>query len=186
MIQIKKITLLGLASLLVATTLFSPVNAQEATENILTEQKVSIIRANCQAAQGILQRVQRNDIVTRTNRGRSYEATLTLMAAFNSRAALNKINEPRLVQATAQLQSKFVEFYDHYTKHQNDLKAVLAIKCKEKPEEFYQLLTTARSSRIRLKSDVDQMSVLIKDYGQIVRELTKTAPKQTGNSGEGE
>lgn len=184
MTSLKTLSLFGLSALLLATSVYSPVDAQGGPENPLTEQKIAAIRVNCNEAQSILQRVQRNDIVTRTHRGRRYETVLSLMASFNSRAALNQINEPRLVQATAQLQTAFMQFYDHYTKHQDDLEAVLEVDCVAQPEVFYQNLVTARESRAILSTDVTEMSVLIDEYANVVREIGTTLALRSESQGE--
>lgn len=156
------------AALLGSLLAFSPLLAQAPTPGSapagLTEQKIATIRQNCVDAQSNLQRIQRSDVVSRTNRGRSYEETLRLMAAFNGRLAYNKINEPRLNEIATELQKNFTVFYGDYTNYENTLEQVIRVNCVDQPVSFYQLLVQARGQRLQLKNDVDAMQRLIDEY----------------------
>ncbi|RWZ79595.1 MAG: hypothetical protein EOT04_00920 [Candidatus Chaera renei] len=168
----RRYAVLSGVSFLGALLVFGPLLAQSAGSTAsLTEQKIATIRQNCVDAQSNLQRIQRSDVVARTNRGRSYEETLRLMAAFNGRLAYNKINEPRLNEIATELQKSFTTFYGNYTDYENTLEQVIKINCSEQPVSFYQQLVQARDKRKQLKNDVDAMQRLIDEYAARVATL---------------
>lgn len=134
----------------------------------LTPEKLEQIRNNCGAAQSAIQRIQKSDIVTRSNRGRSYEYILQLMASLNSRIALNKLSQTRMVEITSELHAKYRSFYGHYTEYEAVIDQILRLQCTERPQEFYDTLQTLRAQRTRLADDVSQMRQLIDEYEQLV------------------
>lgn len=130
----------------------------------LTDEYIASIKAGCaDALQGMLQ-VQRAEAVTRVNRGREYEATLRLLAAFNSRAVLNKLDIPVLTGTTTRLQTKFSEFQKDYLNYADTVDEALKINCKAAPVTFYDNLTAAREARARVASDVRDMDALFSEY----------------------
>ncbi len=147
-----------------------PARAQT-NEEPITPEKIELIKTHCESAQTSIQRLQRSDIVTRTNRGRGYENTLRLMAALNSRMALNSLSQPRMTELTSQLQTTFNQFYGHYTEYETNLERSLRINCKDQPVAFYQQLSKVRQLRAQLKKDVDEMGQYIVQYDQLVAEL---------------
>ena len=107
----------------------------ETTEPI--DQHMAAIRVGCvDALQGMLQ-VQRSEAATRVNRGREYEALLKLVAAFNSRVVLNKLDAPALTGAASRMQSRFSQFQRHYIEYADKMDTALNINCKEAPVTFY-------------------------------------------------
>lgn len=144
----------------------TPAHAQEDFASSLTEEKVQLIRQNCISAQVALQRFQRSDLVARTNRGRSYESLLELMAALNSRLALHKRNEPRMIEIANELQNNFSAFSKTYTEYEEDMKNAIRTKCVDQPVTFYQHVVDARVERGKLKSRIDIMQQLITEYQQ--------------------
>lgn len=159
------------AFFIVASGVVLPVAAQSPE---LSPEKIEQIRNNCEAAQSAIQRTQRSDIVSRTNKGRSYEYILRLMASLNSRIALSKMSQPRMVEVTSTLQAQFEGFYQHYTSYENSVNETLGINCREKPTEFYESLQTLRENRARIARDVQEMQVLIEEYNQLVAELEES------------
>jgi hypothetical protein len=145
------------------------VNAQ--TAQPLTDQYIASIRVGCaDALQGILQ-VQRTEAATRVNRGREYEALLRLVAAFNSRVVLNKIDAPVLTATTSRMQQRFAQFQQHYLDYADKMDATLDINCKEAPVTFYDNLTAAREARAQVANDVVEMNKLLDEYQQGLNEL---------------
>jgi hypothetical protein len=130
----------------------------------LTDQYIASIRAGCSdALQGILQ-VQRTEAATRVNRGREYETLLRLMAAFNSRVVLNKLDVPTLTGTSARMQGKFADFQKHYLEYADTVDATLKVNCKVAPVTFYDNLTATRDARAKVASDVREIDDLLNEY----------------------
>jgi hypothetical protein len=128
----------------------------------IEDSRIDLIRSVCISSQGAMQRVLVSDRVTRINRGRAYEDTLKLLAAFNSRASLNTYNVSDLVANTSSLETQFGKFKTQYLDYEQKLKVVIAVDCKEQPAEFYNNLQRARASREALQvtiSDIDKTLV---------------------------
>jgi hypothetical protein len=155
-------------------TLLSPFVRAEGAP--LTDEYIASIRTGCaDALQGIL-RVQRTEAVTRVNRGREYEETLKLLAAFNSRIVLNKLDAPVLTGTTSQLQTKFSDFQRHYLEYADKMDDTLKINCKDAPVTFYDSLSAARDARARVADDVRGMSDLFSEYQKGLDELKAQLP----------
>lgn len=130
----------------------------------LTDEYIASIKAGCSdALQGMLQ-VQRTEAATRVNRGREYETLLRLMAAFNSRVVLNKLDVPTLTSTSARMQSKFSEFQRHYLEYADRVDATLEVNCKVAPVTFYDHLTAARDARAQVADDVVAIEELLDEY----------------------
>lgn len=156
----KRALLMFSAFLVVAS---SPMVRAETTEP-LTDQHIAAIRVGCaDALQGILQ-VQRTEAATRVNRGREYESLLRLVASFNSRIVLNKLDAPALTSTASRMQTRFTEFQQHYLDYADNADATLDINCKEAPVTFYDSLTETREARARVAADVAEMDRLLAEY----------------------
>lgn len=138
----------------------------------LTDARIEIIRQNCTEAQATMQRVLRSDTASRVNRGRAYEQTIKLLAAFNSRAALNTYNVPGLIDSTATFESEFSAFKDTYIAYDNALRDALNIKCSEQPVTFYDALHKARDQRALLVTHITAMNHLLDTYDAGLTDIT--------------
>lgn len=154
------------AGLLIATALVVLVSPFVSAAEPLDDARVEVIRQNCETAQVSMQRVLRSDAATRINRGRVYEETTKLMAAFNSRAAINRYNVPQLVQATADFDKNFLEFKLSYITYDIGMKEALRIKCRDQPVTFYDALTKVREERVRLSQHVNGLSAALAAYDE--------------------
>ena len=150
-----------MASLLVV--LASP-NVNAAAEP-LNDTQIEMIRQNCLAAQGSMQRLEQSEAVSRRNRGVSYESTLRLMAALNSRVAINKLNAPNLVSLTSEVEKKRSEFTEKYLTYNNSFTVTMKLaNCREQPVTFYDYLTQTRELRTALSSTIDDIDRLLDQY----------------------
>lgn len=145
--------------------------AQEGELAEITEEKIELVRANCVAAQVSIQRLQNNDVVIRTNRGRSYENVLKLMASFNARVAANKLTEPRLIETTGIMQRNVTAFYRHYDSYKDTIEKLMRVNCRDQPVSFYRDLQTLRSQRDVLQNDVVILDKHVADYQALVADL---------------
>lgn len=146
-----------------------PVAAQSSEE--ISQEKIEAIKDHCVSAQSAVQRTQKSDLVTRTNRGRSYEYLLSLMASLNSRIALNKLSQPRMVEVASLLQSNFESFHSDYTSYTISVDQLLRINCENEPEKFYKALEEVREKRAALATGTVEMRKLIDEYSKLVTAL---------------
>lgn len=156
----------------------SPLVSAEA--QTLSDKQIDVIRQNCTQAQQILLRLQRNEAAARVNRGRGYESALRLMASFNSRVALNKLNAPKLTDITSQVETKFDEFRSHYIAYDDQLTSVLKLKCSAQPVTFYDELTLARDDRTKVAKDIQAIDNLLDQYQGAVSELKTSLTSTEG------
>lgn len=138
--------------------------AVSAAPQALTDAQVEQIRRNCQTSQSYLQQIQRNDAAARINRGREYEVMSKLVANFNSRVALNKIDGSSLISVASDLGKRITTFQTDYLQYEDALSAALDIKCREQPVTFYDTLTTARELRAKMAQDITDINATLDNY----------------------
>jgi hypothetical protein len=158
--------------MLVSVVALSPVVS--AAPQALTDAQIGQIRNNCQTSQGYLQQIQRNDAASRINRGRAYESISKLVASFNSRVAINKINGSTLLSVSSDLSKRITTFQSDYLQYEDALSSALDIKCQEQPVTFYDTLTNARDLRARLAKDIVDINALLDSYQTGLTDLRAT------------
>jgi hypothetical protein len=135
-----------------------------------------LIIANCQSAQSIINQVEKADAVARINRGRAYNETLNLLFAMNTRLASNKIAAPKLTELTSEFEHQLTIFRDDYDNYDDILNSAIKTNCHQRPAEFYKQLVNARDSRIKLATDVTNLSQLIDSYKTEFHNTSKEWP----------
>ncbi len=147
--------------------LLSPLVSADAVP--LSEQHIAVIRANCSAAQQDIQAFRRTELVTRSNRSNKYEDILRLMAAFNARASINKINISDQTLLVSQFEAKLNTFrqvdYKHYDEMLGD---IVSINCSSDPVKFYNSLTALRDQRTVINQDIKDMDAQLDQFGTLV------------------
>jgi hypothetical protein len=144
-----------------------------AEDQPLSDEHLNVIRTNCINAQPSFYRVQQADKTARINRGYNYEMTLRLMVAFNSRAALNRVDSPDLLTITSNYERTLKEFTALYTQYDENLSELAEFSCREQPTAFYDLLRTTRDQRARLNVHVTDMDKRLNDYQKAVDAIKK-------------
>lgn len=144
-----------------------------AEEQSLSDAHLNVIRANCVNAQPLFNRVQASDKTSRINRGYNYEMTLRLMVAFNSRAALNRIDSPDLLSVTSEYEKTFKSFSSLYIGYDENISQLAEFDCHGQPTSFYDLLETTREQRVGLNAYVDALDKLLLDYQHSVDAIKK-------------
>lgn len=176
--MLKRITSLAL-SLVFGLTASGLVNVSQV--QALSDQRIEIIKTNCQSAQVTLKQIQLSDVATRISRGRDYQQLTKLMATFNSRLALNKIDAGSLTTLTANLETQFNDFQQTYINYSDQLTGLINLNCQAKPTDFYNQLETARSSRISLSKQVAGMEKLLDDYQKGVNAIAKQLSQEASS-----
>lgn len=171
-----------LASLLVL--LASP--TVNAAAEPLSDTQIELIRQNCTTAQSSMQRLEQSEAVFRRNRGVAYESTLRLMAALNSRIAINKLDAPRLSALTTEVDKKRAEFTEKYLAYNNSFTLTMKLpSCREQPVTFYDYLNETRQLRTALSTTVDDIDRLLDSYQSALNELKLSVGAATPADGAG-
>jgi predicted nucleic acid-binding Zn-ribbon protein len=142
-----------------------------AADTPLDEAKKAAVVANCSNAQSTLQSINRSDITTRVNRGRSYDQALKLFYAMNARLASNNITEPRLAEITKNFEDELNSFRSQYNDYNDRLKNTTDIDCRQEPQQFYDVLGQARDRRSAVHGSIVKLNNLIGDYQNTIKGL---------------
>lgn len=129
----------------------------------LSGEHKELISSNCETAQVSLRQLHRADASLRVNRGQLYEHIGSgLMARFNSRLALNRLDAGHLVAIAARYDQQLAEFRTTYKTYEERLSVTLNMSCRDRPEEFYYQIAAARQSRsdvYRIVTDLNTTTV---------------------------
>jgi len=144
----------------------------EDTAATLTDSDLARIRLNCTAVQTSLGRIHESDALARVNLGQQYETISTkLMAPFNSRVALNRLDGVAVTQTTVEFNNKLDEFRTLYQQYEQTLLRAIQLKCTDQPVTFYDTLNLARTHRAAVREAVVSLGGLVKQYGTEVQTL---------------
>lgn len=138
--------------------------AYAANAPLSDEHKQRIVAA-CTATRSSLSQLHRSDASMRVNRGQLYEYISTkLMARFNGRVALNRLDSTALVAATANYEKALATFRDTYQVYEEQLSGVLRTDCKGQPEAFYEGILSARQKRSDVAHAVAELQAALDSY----------------------
>ncbi|RYF29294.1 MAG: hypothetical protein EOO17_02050 [Chloroflexi bacterium] len=126
----------------------STAHAQIAIQAPMTDAHIERIRANCTSATQALRKIHVNDALSRVDRRQQYELISSrLMARFNSRVALNKLDGTSLLLTTSKYNESFNAFRASDLIYDNQVSDALKIDCHKQPVAFYDSVTKARELR---------------------------------------
>jgi hypothetical protein len=155
---------LVVAAIVAGVSLFALVRPARGVD-VITDQQIQAIRTNCTEIQGTLNRLQQSDLLLRTDRGELYRTIADkLMVPLNQRIASNQLDGGKLVDITADFNSKYKEFYNAYKEYDRALVAANEIDCVKQPTQFYDAVAVARDKRRVLGKANEALVALITDY----------------------
>lgn len=153
----------------------APVAYADDTATTLTDDDLTTIRRNCVSVQSTLDRVHESDALSRVNLGQQYETIATkLMAPFNSRVALNRLDGVALTQTTVAFNNELDEFRALYQQYEQTVLKAIQLKCTAQPVTFYDTLHLARSQRAAVRAATMEMSKLVTQYSDQVKTLEQS------------
>ena len=145
----------------VATQAF--VRAEDAPP--MTEAHIERIRNNCVEAQSTLSQLHASDALLRVNRGQLYESlSVKLMAPFNSRVALNRMNGSELVATATDYEDQLVDFREKYQAYEEAMSKTLRMNCRNEPVSFYDSVADTREKRAAVHESTLTLHKTIKQY----------------------
>lgn len=131
----------------------------------MTEAHIERIRANCVDAQSILSQLHASDALLRVNRGQLYESISTkLMTPFNSRVAVNKYDDPKLIEQSSLYERQLNEFRGYYKAYEEAMSRTLRMNCMNEPVAFYDSVGDARAKRQLVHQSTVALHETIKGY----------------------
>jgi hypothetical protein len=131
----------------------------------MTEAHIARIRSNCVEAQATLNQLHASDALLRVNRGQVYESISTkLMAPFNSRVALNKLDGVSLIATATNYERQLNDFRTKYQQYEEAMSQVLKINCSNQPVAFYDSVADTHEKRMRVHDSTVTLQKTIQDY----------------------
>jgi hypothetical protein len=155
-------------------------NARAEEDPLMTEQHIARIRSNCVEAQSSLNQLHTTDALLRVNRGPLYELISTkLIAPFNSRVALNKMDGTNLTVIAADYERELAAFRTNYKTYEEAMSKALKINCVNQPVAFYDSVVDARAKRKVVHENTINLKDIIQKYKDEFEVIAKTLPKGT-------
>lgn len=131
----------------------------------LSDEHRARISGNCSSALSSLSRLHATDALLRVNRGQLYESMSTkLMARFNSRITLNRLDGTSLVATTSNYERALATFRSDYQAYEQQMSVTLRSNCQEQPQAFYYAVADTREKRQKVHQDVQRLHSLIDEY----------------------
>ncbi|MGD8373245.1 MAG: hypothetical protein PVI21_00075 [Candidatus Woesebacteria bacterium] len=129
------------------SALFAPIAAYAQDVTWLSGNQLEEVKSNCIATQNVLSKLQKRDAVSRINRGRAYDLLARQIIAFDDRLSYNKIDLPKVQQLGSDYQKGVDSFRELYYTYDNLLTDAIKMDCKATPQEFYNIIQSARTAR---------------------------------------
>jgi hypothetical protein len=146
----------------------------------MTEAHIAKIRSNCVEAQSILNQLHTSDALLRVNQGQVYELISTkLMAPFNGRVALNKLDATKLIAVSSDYDRELMAFRANYKLYEESMSRTLKFNCTNQPVAFYDSVGETRAKRKIVYNNTLNLKTYIQKYKAEFDALEKAAPKET-------
>jgi hypothetical protein len=131
----------------------------------LTPDQTAQVKANCVSIKNSLSQLHASDALLRVNRGQVYEAMASkLMDNFNSRLALNSLDNKAMTTVTSSYRNALNNFRVNYIAYEQKVSAAIRIDCSSQPNSFHNTVQEARKLRATVHSDVLKLHRIIDDY----------------------
>ncbi|MCX6728263.1 MAG: hypothetical protein NTV39_00620 [Candidatus Saccharibacteria bacterium] len=130
-----------------------------------TDTQIQLVQNNCLALKSTLNQLHASDALLRVNMGQLYESmAIRLMNGFNGRIERNNLNNNSLVSETKNYNSTLDNFRSDYQAYEEKLSAAINTDCQNHPTSFYNAISTARTYRDKVHSDVLRLNQSIAQY----------------------
>jgi hypothetical protein len=157
------LSLICAAALLGAVTVHSLAHADDVPP--MTEAHITRIRNNCVEAQSALNQLHASDALLRVNRGQLYESiSVKLMAPFNGRIALNRLDGAQLVSTATDYERELIDFRIKYQQYEEAMSKTLQINCINEPVAFYDSVNDTRTKRQKVHTATALLHATIGNY----------------------
>ncbi len=163
--MIKRSVLVGMIAGASLLALFVCSQVSRAQSPLMSEAHIERIRSNCTETKATLSQLHASDGLLRVNRGQVYESISTkLMATFNSRASLNRLDAVQLVAVASAYERELIAFRVDYKAYEQQMSDILKIDCTKQPVAFYDAIAEARDKRMKVRQRVVALTKQINEY----------------------
>lgn len=161
--------------MLVAVLVLFPVLAKAEDVFVGREQ---IIATRCQEVIGLLDQLQRRDLVSRTNLGREHETIARMLSAFNQRLEHNHLDALPYIRFLAEINSITTQFREAYVRYDDSMNELRTIDCRTKPAEFDAKLAHTRQARDATEGAVTHAAAVISQYRDMLAQMRASLPER--------
>ncbi|MBR6097855.1 hypothetical protein IKP94_03870 [Candidatus Saccharibacteria bacterium] len=158
----------------VMATIFALTSANFSYARILDEDELGLVSQTCSSIVLQLKNIQKTDAKNRAKLGSYYEMiNSNLMLNLNLRLVKNNMANANLSELQTTFSSERDYFKTAYTSYQKALDSLIAIDCREKPQEFYDQLEKVRTKREKVNSSAGRLLGIIEEHREEVINLRK-------------
>ena len=137
-----------------------------------TQAQIVVIQDRCDAIHEELKVLQRNDSRARVYLGRYYETILNrFITPLNMRLVENNLSTTDFIDSQNEFNKTRTNFMIDYVEYQKGLEELVAMNCKELPEQFYEKLISVRAKRATVADDTIKLRSLAGKYSELVKGL---------------
>ena len=146
----------------------------QVSEELEKEEIYNRISQNCSSIKLQLERVQKEDSRNRVYLGAQFEIVSTnLMQNLNLRLVKNNMAKAELSEQQTSFASEREYFKNVFITYSKELEILIAINCKEKPEDFYNQLVYVREERAEVNKSVQRLRATIDEHRKSVESYLK-------------
>lgn len=169
--------------LLVASLILSPFSTANAIN--LDDDRIGAISQNCSIIKERLRRIESAGARSRVYLGTQYESIYSgLMSNLSLRLMRNGIANQDIADQQATFKSERERFRNDFIGYSQELKNLIAMDCRNNPQDFYRQLEKTRIKREDITKSIRRMNDIIKEHRETViglrnktEEGNKWAPK---------
>lgn len=163
--MIKRAVFVGMVAGASALVFLAFSQVTRAQDSLMSEAHIERIRSNCTEAKATLAQLHASDGLLRVNRGQIYDSISTkLMAPFNSRASLSRLDATQLVSVASAYERELTAFRTDYKAYEQQMSDILKIDCTKQPVAFYDAIAEARDKRLKVRQHVVALTKQINEY----------------------
>lgn len=153
--------------LLVANLIPSPFSTANAIN--LDDDRIGAISQNCSIIKERLRRIESAGARSRVYLGTQYESIYSgLMSNLSLRLMRNGIANQDIADQQATFKSERERFRNDFIGYSQELKNLIAMDCRNNPQDFYRQLEKTRIKREDITKSIRRMNDIIKEHRETV------------------
>ena len=153
--------------LLVASLILSPFSTASAVN--LDDDRIGAISQNCSIIKERLRRIESAGARSRVYLGTQYESIYSgLMSNLSLRLMRNGIANQDIADQQATFKSERERFRNDFIGYSQELKNLIAMDCRNNPQDFYRQLEKTRIKREDITKSIRRMNDIIKEHRETV------------------
>ena len=138
----------------------------------ISDYQAGLISQNCSSIKLQLQQLQRADAKSREHIGAQYHAlSSNLMLNLSIRLAKNDLASAEVSAEQASFTKEHKQFKENYINYSQSFDKLMAINCKDNPQDFYARLKDTQAKRAEVDKSVERLNAIIKDHRETVKKI---------------